>query len=261
MEKHVHESNQVSDQEPEHPFILNNMSKMKIRKFPVGTSFVLQIDDLYADPDAVRELALTLEYKQTAGMHPGRFASLAKPPSELLKLLNPLMEKYAGRRVELNSSFSNHRAFASIPGSDEGWNPLQKQPHTDQFCDFAGVVYLNPNHQCSGGTSFWRHRQSGLTRAPRADDADVAPLLQRFGVDTGSQLISRFLAMAITESRQKPKQIRMHWDRVRTLKMQFNRFIVYDARLFHSPHLPPPGFGTRIESSRLTQNVYLNHVP
>ena len=44
----------------------------------------------------------------------------------------------------------------------------------------------------------------------------------------------------------------------RPLPMKFNRLVVYDSNLFHTPHFHEDCFGETLETRRLTQNLYFN---
>ena len=46
------------------------------------------------------------------------------------------------------------------------------------------------------------------------------------------------------------------WELEKVVPMQYNRLVLYNARLFHSPHVTGEGFGDTKQTRRLTQNLY-----
>ncbi|CAN5259035.1 hypothetical protein BH10PSE4_BH10PSE4_03390 [soil metagenome] len=209
------------------------------------------IDGVYADPWAVRRLALELDFQRPAGLYPGRFATVSIRPRGLEALLNDLLSPRLGRRLVF-SPYYGDTTFAIIETPPDALVPLQRQPHYDTFCDFAGVVYLSRRGGAPGGTSFWRHRRTGLTRAP-GERLSVAPETARAA--------ERLLLEGITELPPGyPVETSVHWALTEVVDMRFNRLVAYDARAFHSPHI------TRFESpsdrtrARLTQSLFLDVV-
>jgi hypothetical protein len=136
--------------------------------------------------------------------------------------------------------------------------PAQRKPHYDDFCDYAGLIYLNEPEQCSGGTSFWRHRATGLELATQGDDASSLPaLLARFGATDERGLVARILGEAPPESAEGyPTESNSVWELTEVIPMRYNRFVLYDSLLFHTPHYHEDRFGETLETRRVTQNLY-----
>src|SRR4051812_2372643 len=61
-----------------------------------GTSAVI-VDNVFANPDAVRGLALSLDFHRDAGLYPGFLGFVSLQPVGLLELLNDLLEMRLGR--------------------------------------------------------------------------------------------------------------------------------------------------------------------
>ena len=86
-----------------------------------------------------------------------------------------------------------------------------------------------PEH-CQGGTTFFRHRQTGTDRTPRQEDleaagyASVAELLQRDGPEAS------------------------RWEALMTIPMRFHRLVLYRPFSWHSAE---PAFGDSPENGRL----------
>jgi hypothetical protein len=106
--------------------------------------------------------------------------------------------------------------------------------HVDpNFLTWVGVIYLSRAEDCSGGTTFYRHKglrsdRSPVTQAQLEEEgvADVAALLQRDG--------------------NNPDQ----WEFLMTVPMRFNRMVLYRPWFWHSAG---EAFGDRAENGRLIQ--------
>lgn len=138
-----------------------------IRQLRIGDEAtpLLIIDDLVTDPDWLIHAAEQGSTFQTdpANFYPGIRKSA--PPlylqalqTALLPLLQAVFNPQANRLHSLQSAFS----LSTTPASQ--LRPIQMLPHLDTTtpAQLAMVHYLcGPHH---GGTSFYRHRQSGFER-------------------------------------------------------------------------------------------------
>jgi hypothetical protein len=239
---------------------LNAPDEMHVEFKSVGGTKVLVVDNFYSDPDYVRSLALSLNYHRPAGMYPGFFAFVSISTQPLLDFVNPLLRKAAGRELIFTPYYQDDLAFASITKRGAELVAAQRKPHYDDFCDYAGLVYLNPPEQCSGGTSFWRHRATGLELATQGEGAQSLPaLLARFGATDERSLVKRILGESNPDAAQGyPTESNSVWELTEVIPMRYNRFVLYDSLLFHTPHYQEDRFGETLEARRLTQNLYFN---
>ncbi len=99
--------------------------------------------------------------------------------------------------------------------------------------EFAGVLYLNPPEQCSGGTAFWRHRATGLTRFCETE-------IRRLGKSP-----MKTLAQLSNDWNDESK-----WEQTGLAEMRFNRLTIYPSKDFHS-RWPFAAFGETPENGRL----------
>ena len=229
---------------------------MAVEHRVIGGSPAVVVDGLYADPQAVQGLALELDFERPGGLYPGRFAAVSIRPRGLEALVNTLLGPRLGRRLGF-SPYYGDTTFARVetPPSDLG--PMQRQPHYDTFCDYAGVVYLGPRSGrgtgAAGGTSFWRHRRTGLVRAPGerlSPGPDTARSIERLLLEGLTDLAPGYLV-----------QSNSHWEMTELVEMRFNRLVVYDARAFHSPHITRLAPAGDRAATRLTQSLFLDVVP
>ncbi len=235
---------------------LADRRRMKVERLEIGGRPALIVDGLYADPEAVREVALSLDFHRTAGLYPGCFAYLSIQPLVLLALLNDLLAEPLGRGLTF-SPYYRDLTFAMTMTPPERLAPLQRQPHFDTFCDFAGVIYLGPQEgDWEGGTSFWRHRRTGLERAP--GDRAAGERSASGGVGE----VERMMLEGVVDLPDGyPVQSGAHWEIASVVPMRFNRLVAYDARAFHSPHIPTFLPAADPRHGRLTQNLFLEFLP
>jgi hypothetical protein len=73
-------------------------------------------------------------------------------------------------------------------------------------------------------------------------------------------LLRRFHAEALAEPPEcYPTQTNRFWELTEVIPMRYNRLVLFNAKLFHSGHIPEGGFGEEPATRRLTQNLYLYH--
>ena len=101
----------------------------------------------------------------------------------------------------------------------------------------TGILYLNLPSQCEGGTAFWKHKESGLTSAPTPADLEVL----------GADYVQKLVEDGLQEDR---------WEQTGLVDMRFNRLLVFDSALWHSPW-PRKGWGSDISNGRLIQVFFL----
>lgn len=102
----------------------------------------------------------------------------------------------------------------------------------------TGVLYLNQERQCKGGTAFWKHKETGLVAHPSPEE------LEALG---GESFIAQLQRDGLDESK---------WEQTGLVEMKWNRLLLFDSALFHSPY-PRPGWGKGVEDGRLIQVYFL----
>jgi len=183
----------------------------------------LIIDDFYPDVEAVRQAALKETYRDLDGA--GMYSPFRATP-QAIDFISVCLHRELIPAAKNGTGRFNYRLAGE---------PNQLDIHVD-LCDWAAIVYLNPPEQCQGGTYFWRHRETGLTRWPDEGQQkqlglrDPEHAWQYFVLEQGLQ--------------------RANWDVVLEIPMVYNRLLIYNARFFHShSHF----FGEQLHDARLTQ--------
>lgn len=203
---------------------------------------LIVVDDFYDDPEEVRAEALSLEYPIT-GRFPGRNSANHRVRESLERVSRVLR-----KRIVCNVQNRDLTFFRLTRGSDQGSCDI----HVDH-AGWAGVCYLNPPEQCHGGTSFFRHRTTGLTRWPTPGQA--ARLMEEGVVPPSADPRVDPLAHYFVQE----GKVRENWEEVCAVPMAYNRCIFYDAKQFHTI-TSWSGFGDTPETSRLTRLFFFNEL-
>ena len=151
---------------------------------------LLVVDDFYNDPDDVRDIALSADY----GSDLRYFKGERSTSQYLFPYVKEEFERLLGVEITRWMDYDANGVFQITTPED----PLVYHYDLQRW---AGAVYLNPDG--GGGTSFWRHKLSGLVRGP---------------------------ALLPTEHFTD----RDAWDHVETVVGRYNRLVIWDASLFHS---------------------------
>ncbi len=198
-----------------------------------GRGFLV-IDDFYEDPDTVRELALGQYYETDPALYTGRRSS-ARFLSESMMVR---FRTWLGAR-SLGVEYHHSGSFQCAEASHKVC------VHADP-CTFAGVVYLSPDAPSSAGTSFFRHRATGATHGPTADDA------ARRNVPLEALRAELFRSNIYDADDAKIDEV---WDRVDRVGNVYNRLVLWDGMRLHAAS---GYFGDSLETGRLVQVFFFN---
>ena len=177
-------------------------------------------DDFYDDPDSVRNFALSQEFA-VRGNYPGlRTKSFLNDSHKAV--INGLVSHAAGGVTDwlVDSEGNSYTgAFQICTASDRTWI------HSDYNNMWAGVCYLTPDAPLSGGTSLYKHKESG----------------DRFSINNADYGQD---AYDYTK-----------WDVVDRIGNIYNRLILYPGNLFHAS---VDYFGNTNQNGRLFQTFFFN---
>ncbi len=222
--------------------------KVDVRRIGRERHEILVVDEFLAEPEAVRKQALGLSYERPAYPYPGVVAHPAGVEPEFVSALGTLLGRtLLPERVRFRFS-------VVMVGPDE-LLPCQRVPHVDPVL-VAGLVYLSRVGAAGGGTSFYRHRLTGVESLPAAPDAAYRETMGRFGFDCLEDWAS-FLLTPPPEARGYISGSTEQWERVELVEMRWNRLLVYNGKLFHSASIPEGNIGEEWEQRRLTLNLFI----
>lgn len=195
------------------------------------------VDDVYDDPERMRDAALRLDYPMpSAANYAGRNSS----KKLLLPDTDRMLSWVAGEPLS-GAAERAHGALRLTLAGDTG----RYRVHVDIGVDWSGVLYLNRPEQCRGGTCFFRHRATGTEHAPTT----IADLV-RCKAQTAQEALDRILGADSNDS--------ACWEATVSVPMQFNRLVLFRPLLWHSAG---DGFGDSTENGRLVQLFFLRAAP
>lgn len=189
----------------------------------------LVVDDFLPNPWAAREAALGDKY--TNLNETGKYSPF-RATSSMVRRISDLLGTKLAPAGGLGTGRYNYRLARERHVCDI---------HVDS-CAWGGVLFLNPPQQCRGGTSFWRHKKTGLERWPNR--VEQAELLARYRITNCWEFF-------VTREGMR----RERWERCLEVPMRFNRLVLFRGEFFHShSHY----FGTRRDNARLTQLFFFD---
>ena len=182
----------------------------------------LVLDQFYRDPDSLRDLALELEFTSRARNFPGSRSTRTVIPTEVQNAFSSILKVSIDdpkNRIPYNGCF---QLMLSADAK-------RAYVHADSAATWAGLVYLTKKTEPLGGTRFFRHKATGLYRFPDTHDEDLRALLR-------------------ADRLKKTK-----WTEVDRIGFVYNRFVLYDAQLFHKNGKT---WGSSLPTGRLTHNFF-----
>ena len=193
---------------------------------------LLIVDDFLPDPYKVRAAALAQEYPEYEELpyFPGRNS---KYPQTLTGL-DARIEALVGERLKPVQG-SSHTKFRLALEGDKGTAGVHIDP-----AHWSGMLYLSLPEDCSGGTVFYRHKETGT---------DCAPLTKQACNDMGFASMESLwedLIWAHTNDASK-------WEQLFTVPMRFNRLLLFRP---HQWHDAGAGFGDSPENGRLIYPLF-----
>lgn len=205
----------------------------------------LVIDHFFKDPLAVREKALAKPFTNNTGHFPGaRSVNEFRLPElrDFARKAGPLLSESGALKIQ-NACFQ----FM-------GKGQRKSYIHSDPVAGFAGIVFLGEKAGQYPGTSFFRHKETGLESFKSEDKKWIRQTfasLKEF--QAAEDLLDR--------DRFNAKK----WKKLLTLDAAFNRMILFPAELLHQN---ASSWGTNPRNGRLTYNFWLgakrmkaNHQP
>ena len=126
---------------------LNDESKLTVTVSEFkGNNHLISVDNVYRDPEYVRDLALSLDFTSSMmNPYPGVKAQIWLSTAPILALAHAIDKKYRPGRVPdpmgpVNGFRPLGFAITNMPAAD--LNPLAVQAHVDDVASLAGLVYL-----------------------------------------------------------------------------------------------------------------------
>lgn len=168
---------------------------------------ILTLDGFSPDPHRERELALEANYK-TIEYNGLNYRGISfKDDSESIERLENI----------LGQEFSSHECFYRRYCSGE---KNETYIHSDVLIGtYTGILFLNHEDECQGGTAFWKHKKFGWDRHPEKET------LASQGLANTDWLWKQVYQDGFHEKR---------WDLLEVVPMRFNRLVLFQSPLYHS---------------------------
>lgn len=106
---------------------------------------------------------------------------------------------------------------------------------------YTGLLYLNEEGDCQGGTAFWKNKEFGWERQPYDFE------LKEAGLNDTPELWQKIYHDGFDESK---------WERTELIEMKPNRLLLFPSVFFHSRY-PKKAFGKDIDTARLIKVFFL----
>jgi hypothetical protein len=113
---------------------------------------IIQIDNFLPKPDAIRDMALKMEYTASDENTKWKGFRALKQSIYNDKLVELLKQRLDGSLY--NSNFDTYFHY-SIKDTKKTLDYTKNKIHRDNGRDYAGVIYLTPNPEVNSGTIFY----------------------------------------------------------------------------------------------------------
>ncbi len=253
---------------------LSDTSDLQISRETIGRNQypLLIVDNFYAHPEYVHQLAQSLYYENPKGMHIHASSVISLSTGEIYDFIH---EHYAKSwrvgRDQLLGLSNKWRFFRSVP-SGSSLPTIREDPHADGKFLFAGLIYLTPDAYCKGGTGYYRHRLTGAEEKPPSATwlrrAKVPPsIIQKLNEydvhrsfkESGQKDYDKFMKSIPSKTTGNKYHLagsNETWQLTKMADMKFNRLIVYPAFVLHKAIFEEDWFDGEISRRRLTQNFF-----
>ena len=205
-------------------FSINPDRRVRISRFGAEGLPLVCIDDFVIAPDALIALAADVMFVDASSSYPG---VRAPAPSAYVSML--LEATAAPLRAAFGAAMSPDLemcAYSMVTVSPERLKRAQRFPHYDgpETDRLAFIHYLCAPEQ--GGTSFYRHRATGL--------AEITPAnLDRYRYALAAELQRE------TPAQGYVLQDTSSFERILGIEAVFNRLVVYKGNVLHSGDIGP----------------------
>lgn len=192
------------------------------------------VDDFFPEPDRVRAAALALPYppRPAGEVYPGRNAAQA--------LQIPGVERVVSD-IAREQVVPIHPASHCVPRLALEGDTAGVSVHIDP-AHWSGIVCLSLDEHCREGTHFFRHKETGLDRAPVFDGEP-------------EQLGYADRKAAVDDILDRGKHDLSQWERILSLPMRYNRLILFRSYVWHDAGV---SFGTTPETGRLILPMFFS---
>lgn len=209
---------------------------------------IITCDNFYDNPLELRTKALSLFYtpKKAEDNHPGKDSIVGMVSEEFSNKVRKLLQT-DGLVFPLNIA-SGHFRLTNI--GDLGIQNIhydsQSEEISQSIFEYSCIIYLSENEHIpeNSGTSFWKHKATGLTQYPSINE------MEKLNLHSDNEVREYFLI-------NSTNNINENWHCYKKVDMAFNRLVIFKSNLFHAAE-PFNGFGNSVANGRLIQNFFFS---
>ncbi len=197
---------------------------------PEGIKVVV-LDNFYKNPDAVRDVALTIPPTENVRIMAGTPGTRVFGHYNFECLYPILSHVFRNVYTEETKDVPDdvmREAIVNCPfcvNINQSVNLPPVTPHIDdrQFMMYAAGIYLNLPEECTGGTSFY-----SLNGKQSISNEDIGDWLKSKGKE-------KFYDHYITDSVEE-------WELLNIATMKYNRLVMYPGNVAHTAYMKPDDF-------------------
>jgi hypothetical protein len=194
----------------------------------------LTLDNFFEHPLAVREKALSKPFTNKTGHFPGA--------RSVQEFHFPELKNFCRKASSLLTAKGEMKILSPC-FQFLGKGQRKSYIHADPLAGYAGIVFLGEKSGTYPGTSFFRHKQTGLDCFKSANKEWIRKTFpNRAAFRSAENLLDR------------DRFNTSKWTRILTLDAAFNRLILFPAELLHQN---ASAWGTNPKNGRLTYNFWL----
>jgi hypothetical protein len=202
------------------------------------------IDNIFANPNGVRQFAFQREFPSSQAYYPGRHQPLSSSEpgvASFCGFIADLLSRATRKKISPGSIASDFSILTTPEGKLLG---TQGQPHIDGT-PMLGVIYLNDGDY--GGTIFFRNRTTKSMRVQTPVEK------AHYEAITQDKHEAARPTKYITDSDQD-------WEKVDLVDGLKNRLVIWPGNVFHSIEVKVPPEKGAFSEKRLTQRVIVNQL-
>jgi len=217
----------------------------QIRAATVRTPSIVVVDHFFNDPDEVRNWAIG-ECKFKNPEDHGAVGYRSEEGRKIFDNTKECIEKIMNGKIVSGSQhggwdYSTNGCFQWCPAG----TPIVYHADSQQY---AGAIFLTPDAPREGGTSFWKHKATGLDWMPQTDE-ECQKYMGRSWQEVHNLMFGKY------EDNEANFLDGTAWEKTDEVANIYNRLVIWDARKIHSASAY---FGDNIHNSRLFQLFFFN---
>jgi hypothetical protein len=221
-------------------FKINKNAKITIKEIGRFKHKVIIIDDFYENPDEVYDITQNTSYtidKSVIFSAGVARADINYNLNNIKLFLTELIQK------EYNDIINIYSLPFIVSIYKKDCVPKFEYTHVhNDGSDYAFILYLN-KETVEGGTSLWRHKDTGLEALPSTPSAKLSYEEIKYISEVTGTLdmteMREFNGKVLNKNHKKDSFVdeQDDWEMLHLAEMKYNRMVLYPGSYFHSMHV------------------------